>query len=64
MLLAVWHRIDHQRQQGIRSSGQYAQAQKASDDAKKWAIWGAIAGVIVIVIYLIVGVAGGGLANM
>ncbi|OBF88726.1 hypothetical protein A5790_22330 [Mycobacterium sp. 852002-51152_SCH6134967] len=49
---------------GLWSQGQYAQAQKASDDAKKWAIWGAIAGAIVIVIYLIIGLAGGGLAYM
>ncbi|KUH84824.1 hypothetical protein AU187_20170 [Mycobacterium sp. IS-1556] len=44
---------------GLWAQGQYAQAQKASDDAKKWAIWGAIAGVIVIVIYGIIAVAGG-----
>ena len=28
-------------------------AQKAADDAKKWAIWGAAAGAIVLVLYLI-----------
>ncbi|KUH81611.1 hypothetical protein AU186_17095 [Mycobacterium sp. GA-1999] len=44
---------------GLWAQGQYAEAQKASDDAKKWAIWGAIAGVIVIVIYGIIAVAGG-----
>lgn len=40
--------------------GQYAQAQKAAADAKKWAIWGAIATVVLYVIfgiiYLIFGV--------
>ncbi|MDT5176483.1 MAG: hypothetical protein QOJ95_681, partial [Mycobacterium sp.] len=30
-----------------------AEAQQAADDAKKFAIWGAIAGVVVGVIYLI-----------
>ncbi|MCV7279205.1 CD225/dispanin family protein [Mycolicibacterium flavescens] len=49
---------------GLWGQGQYAQAQKAADDAKKWAIWGAIAGVVVIVIYGVVGLAGGGLAYM
>lgn len=56
--------INASKVSGLWSSGQYAQAQKASEDAKKWAIWGAIAGAIVIVIYLIIGVAGGGLAYM
>lgn len=56
--------INASKVSGLWQSGQYAQAQKASEDAKKWAIWGAIAGAVVIVIYLIIGVAGGGLANM
>lgn len=56
--------INASKVSGLWGQGQYAQAQKASDDAKKWAIWGAIAGAIVIVIYLIVGLAGGGLAYM
>lgn len=44
---------------GLWASGQYAQAQKASDDAKKWAIYGAIAGVVVGVIYAVIALAGG-----
>ncbi|WP_319454480.1 MULTISPECIES: CD225/dispanin family protein [unclassified Mycobacterium] len=38
---------------GLWASGQHAEAQKAADDAKKFAIWGAIAGVVVIALYLI-----------
>lgn len=44
------------------AQGQYAQAQKASEDAKKFAMWGAIVGVVVIVLYVlfifVVGAAG------
>lgn len=36
---------------GLWAQGQPAAAQAAADDAKKWAMWGAIAGVIVLVIY-------------
>jgi len=35
------------------ASGQPAAAQAAADDAKKWAMWGAIAGVVVAVLYVI-----------
>jgi hypothetical protein len=38
---------------GLWGQGRYAEAQKAADDAKKFAMWGAIAGVVVGVIYLI-----------
>ncbi|TPG35892.1 CD225/dispanin family protein [Mycolicibacterium hodleri] len=38
---------------GLWGQGRYAEAQKSADDAKKFAIWGAIAGVVVGVIYLI-----------
>ncbi|MCW2513281.1 MAG: Interferon-induced transrane protein [Mycobacterium sp.] len=38
---------------GLWGQGRYAEAQQAADDAKKFAIWGAIAGVVVGVIYLI-----------
>ena len=44
-------------------SGDHAGAQKAADDAKKYAIWGMVAGGVVILIYVIlmmVGVAAGG----
>lgn len=38
---------------GLWGQGRYAEAQKSADDAKKFAMWGAIAGVVVGVIYLI-----------
>src|SRR4051794_41011141 len=38
---------------GLYGQGRYAEAQQAADDAKKFAMWGAIAGVVVAVIYLI-----------
>ncbi|GAC48038.1 CD225/dispanin family protein [Gordonia aichiensis] len=42
---------------GLWAAGDYAGAQQAADDAKKWAMWGAIAGaasiVVGIVIYVI-----------
>ena len=38
---------------GLWGQGRYAEAQKSADDAKKFAMWGAIAGVIVAVIYVI-----------
>ena len=41
---------------GLWAQGQHAEAQKAADDAKKWAMWSAIIGVIVIVIAIIVNV--------
>ncbi len=44
---------------GLWAQGQYAEAQKASNDAKKWAIWGAVAGVVVGIIYLVIALAGG-----
>ena len=50
---------------GLWAQGQYAEAQKASDEAKKWAIWGAVAGIIVGIIYAIVVFAGGmSMSNM
>lgn len=33
--------------------GRYEEAQKASDDAKKFSLWGAIAAVICVVIYFV-----------
>ncbi len=45
-------------------AGDHAGAQKAADDAKKYAIWGMVAGGVVILLYVIfvvvLGVAGGG----
>ena len=38
---------------GLWASGRYAEAQQSADDAKKFAIWGAIAGVVVGVLYII-----------
>ncbi len=49
---------------GLWGQGRYAEAQKASDDAKKWAIWGAVAGVIVGIIYGIIAVMGGQFSYM
>lgn len=46
------------------AQGDHAGAQKAADDAKKYAIWGAVAGFIGIALYvilvLVIGVAGSG----
>lgn len=36
------------------AQGQYQASQKASEDAKKWAMWGAIIGVVGIVAYFVV----------
>jgi TRAP-type mannitol/chloroaromatic compound transport system permease small subunit len=36
---------------GLWTSGQYAEAQASADSAKKWAIWGVVAGVVVAIIY-------------
>ncbi|MEM7084766.1 MAG: CD225/dispanin family protein [Bacteroidota bacterium] len=44
--------------------GDHAGAQKAADDAKKYAIWGAVIGLVGIVLYIIlvavIGIAGSG----
>lgn len=48
---------------GLWAQGQYAEAQKAADDAKKWAMWGAIIGAIAIVVYLIIAFATGMMAT-
>ena len=44
------------------ASGDYEGAIKASEDAKKWMKWGLIAGIIVVVLYLVFLFALGGLA--
>lgn len=44
---------------GLWAQGQYQAAQKAADDAKKFAMWGAIAGVAIAVIWIVVAVIGG-----
>jgi predicted secreted protein len=44
---------------GLWAQGQYAEAQKAADDARKWAMWGAIIGAVIIVVYFIFAVATG-----
>lgn len=46
------------------TAGDYAGAQKASEDAKKWAMWSAIGGVIFWVLYIIVVVAFGVFAGL
>ena len=38
---------------GLWAQGRFAEAQQAADDAKKFAVWGAIAGVIVFVVVII-----------
>ena len=38
---------------GLWAQGQPQAAQAAADEAKKWATWGAIAGAVVLVIYLV-----------
>lgn len=43
---------------GLYRSGDYAGAQAAADDAKKYAQYGAICGIIAGVIYFFVGLAG------
>ena len=43
------------------ASGDYEGAIKASEDAKKWMKWGLIAGIIVVVLYLVFLFALGGL---
>ena len=42
---------------GLWAQGRYAEAHKAADDARKWAVWGAIIGAIVILIGVIINVA-------
>jgi hypothetical protein len=37
----------------LYASGQYAEAQRASDSAKKWSIWAAVTGLVVIGGYLV-----------
>jgi Interferon-induced transmembrane protein len=44
---------------GLWAQGRFAEAQKAADDAKKFAMWGAIAGVVVAVIWVLIAVVGG-----
>jgi hypothetical protein len=44
---------------GLWAQGRYDEATKSAADAKKYAIWGAIAGVVVGVIYVIIAIAGG-----
>jgi drug/metabolite transporter (DMT)-like permease len=39
---------------GLWMQERYAEAQAAADNAKKWAIWGAVAGVVVGIIYAVI----------
>jgi hypothetical protein len=43
---------------GLWAQGNYAGAQAASDSAKKWAIWSAVLGIIVYIVYGILIAAG------
>jgi hypothetical protein len=49
---------------GLYRSGEYEEAQEAADKAKKYAMYGAISGVIVGVIYFAIIIAGGVLGAM
>lgn len=49
---------------GLYRSGEYEEAQEAADKAKKYAMYGAISGVIVGVIYFAIIIAGGVLGTM
>jgi hypothetical protein len=42
------------RVSGLWTQGHYAEAQAAADNAKKWAIWGAVAGVAFGIIYAVI----------
>jgi Interferon-induced transmembrane protein len=44
---------------GLWTQGRYPEAQVAAANAKKWAIWGAVAGVVVGIIYTVIAFAGG-----
>ena len=43
---------------GLYRSGNYSDAQEAADNAKKYALYGLIAGIVVFVVYFIIGFAG------
>jgi hypothetical protein len=49
---------------GLWTQGRYAEAQAAADTAKKWAIWGAVAGVVIGIIYVLIAVVAGGFSYM
>lgn len=49
---------------GLWAQGRYAEAQTAADTAKKWAIWGAAAGVVFLIIYAVIALAGGMAGHM
>jgi hypothetical protein len=40
---------------GLWAQGQHAEAQKAADDAKKWAMWSAIVGAVAIIFNVVTG---------
>lgn len=44
---------------GLWAQGRYDEAHKSAADAKKYSMWGAIAGVVVIVVYVILALIGG-----
>ena len=47
---------------GLWAQGQYGEAQASAQAAKKWAIWAAVAGVVVGIIYVVVMFVGGMMA--
>ena len=48
---------------GLYAAGQYQEALKASANAKKWAIWSIIAGIVFSVVYTIIRIAAGSAAT-
>ena len=46
--------INSSKVNGLWAAGQFAEAQKASQDAKKFAMWSALAIVIIAVIYVVI----------
>ena len=61
---ALNHIIKSTKVKELWLQGDHAGAQKAADDAKKYSIWGMVAGGVVVILYIIfvvvLGVAGGG----
>jgi uncharacterized membrane protein YjfL (UPF0719 family) len=51
--------INSSKVSGLWASGQFAEAQRASENAKKFAIWGAVAGAVGLVIYFVLAMSSG-----
>lgn len=57
--IGIYAIILSSRVNGLYNAGDYDGAQKAADDAKKWAGIGAACGIVVAIIYFFIGLAGG-----